>query len=34
MANVMAAEALLGRDEFCVQYLRAFRAGKLETAPA
>lgn len=33
MANVAAAEALLGRDEFCVQYLRAFRAGKLE-APA
>ena len=34
MANVAAAEALLGRDEFCVQYLRAFRAGKLEAAPA
>jgi cobalamin-dependent methionine synthase I len=31
MANVTAAEALLGRDEFCGQYLRAFRAGKLET---
>jgi 5-methyltetrahydrofolate--homocysteine methyltransferase len=30
MANVAAAEALLGRDEFCVRYLRAFRAGKLE----
>jgi 5-methyltetrahydrofolate--homocysteine methyltransferase len=30
MANVAAAEALLGRDEFCGQYLRAFRAGKLE----
>ena len=30
MANIAAAEALLGRDEFCVQYLRAFRAGKLE----
>jgi 5-methyltetrahydrofolate--homocysteine methyltransferase len=30
MANVAAAEALLGRDEFCAQYLRAFRAGKLE----
>jgi 5-methyltetrahydrofolate corrinoid/iron sulfur protein methyltransferase len=33
MANVAAAEALLGRDEFCVQYLRAFRAGKLEPPP-
>jgi 5-methyltetrahydrofolate--homocysteine methyltransferase len=32
MANVAAAEALLGRDEFCAQYLRAFRAGKLEPA--
>jgi 5-methyltetrahydrofolate--homocysteine methyltransferase len=30
MANIFAAEALLGRDEFCGQYLRAFRAGKLE----
>jgi 5-methyltetrahydrofolate--homocysteine methyltransferase len=30
MANIAAAEALLGRDEFCVKYLRAFRAGKLE----
>lgn len=34
MANVAAAEALLGRDEFCAQYLRAFRAGKLEPLPA
>ncbi len=33
MANIAAAEALLGRDEFCVDYLRAFREGKLE-APA
>jgi cobalamin-dependent methionine synthase I len=31
MANIIAAEALLGRDEFCVKYLRAFRTGKLET---
>jgi 5-methyltetrahydrofolate--homocysteine methyltransferase len=30
MANIAAAEALLGRDEYCVEYLRAFRAGKLE----
>ncbi len=34
MANVVAAEALLGRDEFCARYLRAFRAGKLETPAA
>ena len=32
MANVKAAEALLGRDEDCAEYLRAFREGKL--APA
>lgn len=30
MANIAAAEALLGRDEYCVEYLRAFREGKLE----
>ncbi len=33
MANLAAAEALLGRDKHCVGYLRAFREGKLE-APA
>jgi cobalamin-dependent methionine synthase I len=32
MINIAAAEALLGRDEFCVQYLSAFRQGKLEIA--
>jgi len=30
MANIRAAEALLGRDEYCAEYLRAFREGKLE----
>jgi cobalamin-dependent methionine synthase I len=30
MARILAAEALMGRDEFCVGYLRAFREGKLE----
>jgi 5-methyltetrahydrofolate--homocysteine methyltransferase len=30
MANIRAAEALLGRDEYCANYLRAFREGKLE----
>jgi cobalamin-dependent methionine synthase I len=34
MANIAAAEALLGRDEYCVEYLKAFRAGRLEAAPA
>lgn len=32
MANIAAAEALLGRDEFCAGYLRAFRDGRLEAA--
>jgi cobalamin-dependent methionine synthase I len=30
MVNIRAAEALLGRDEYCANYLRAFRDGKLE----
>ena len=34
MANIRAAEALLGRDEFCANYLRAFREGKLELPKA
>ena len=34
MANVAAAEALLGRDEYCERYLRAFRAGRLEAPGA
>ena len=29
MMNVRAAEALLGRDEFCASYIQAFREGKL-----
>ncbi len=29
MMNIMAAEALLGRDENCRNYLRAYREGKL-----
>jgi cobalamin-dependent methionine synthase I len=28
MANIVAAEALAGRDSFCMNYLKAFRAGK------
>ena len=34
MANIRAAEALLGRDEYCANYLRAFREGKLELPAA
>ncbi len=30
MATLLAAEALLGRDEFCMGWLRAFRKGQLE----
>lgn len=30
MASVAAAEALLGRDEFCMRYIAAHREGKLE----
>jgi 5-methyltetrahydrofolate--homocysteine methyltransferase len=33
MSNIMAAEALLNRDEFCAAYLRAFREGKLIQLP-
>ena len=32
MANVLAAEALLGRDEYSAEYLRAFRQGRLTAA--
>jgi cobalamin-dependent methionine synthase I len=30
MATLYAAEALLGRDDYCMGYLRAYRAGKFE----
>jgi 5-methyltetrahydrofolate--homocysteine methyltransferase len=33
-ARILAAEALIGRDEFCAEYLRAYREGKLEPRPA
>lgn len=29
MANIVAAEALAGKDSYCMNYLQAFRAGKL-----
>ncbi len=31
MAFLIAAEALMGRDDFCTRYLQAYRAGKLGT---
>ena len=30
MANIIAAEALAGKDNFCMKYLKAFRAGLFE----
>jgi len=30
MANIVAAEALIGKDEFCKAYLGAYRSGKLK----
>lgn len=30
MANITAAEALAGRDNYCMKYLKAFRAGKFD----
>lgn len=30
MANIVAAEALSGKDDFCMNYLKAFRAGRFE----
>jgi len=30
MANIIAAEALAGKDNYCMNYLKAYRAGKFE----
>jgi cobalamin-dependent methionine synthase I len=30
MANIVAAEALVGKDNYCMSYLKAFRGGLLE----
>jgi len=30
MAAIVAAEALIGRDDFCMNYLKAYRSKKLE----
>ncbi|RKY63290.1 MAG: methyltetrahydrofolate cobalamin methyltransferase, partial [Candidatus Latescibacterota bacterium] len=29
MADIVASEALLGRDAFCMGYIEAYRSGKL-----
>jgi 5-methyltetrahydrofolate--homocysteine methyltransferase len=29
MAALLAAEAVLGRDDYCLGFLKAFRAGKV-----
>jgi 5-methyltetrahydrofolate--homocysteine methyltransferase len=34
VARILAAEALMGRDEYCANYLRAYRQGLLEPKPA
>lgn len=34
MAHILAAEALLGRDDYCANYLRGYRQGLLESKPA
>ncbi|MBW2659898.1 MAG: methyltetrahydrofolate cobalamin methyltransferase [Deltaproteobacteria bacterium] len=31
MANINAAETLMGHDDFCMNYLKAFRAGQFES---
>jgi 5-methyltetrahydrofolate--homocysteine methyltransferase len=30
MTNILVAETLMGQDDFCLQYLKANRAGTLE----
>ena len=30
MANIVAAEALAGKDNYCMKYLKAYRAGRLD----
>ena len=30
MANIITTELLIGRDEFCMKYLKAYRAGQFE----
>jgi hypothetical protein len=30
IANIITAMALAGKDDYCMEYLKAFRANKLE----
>jgi len=30
MANIIATEALLGKDDFCMNYIMAYREGKFD----
>lgn len=30
MASIMAADAMVGKDNYCMNYLRVYRAGMLE----
>jgi 5-methyltetrahydrofolate--homocysteine methyltransferase len=30
MANIIAAESMMGRNEFCTNYLKAYRSKQLE----
>jgi 5-methyltetrahydrofolate--homocysteine methyltransferase len=34
MGAIVTAEMLIGRDNFCMNYLKAYRAGKLGLPPA
>ena len=34
MANIIASETLMGGDDYCMDYLKAFRAGKFDKYPA
>jgi 5-methyltetrahydrofolate corrinoid/iron sulfur protein methyltransferase len=34
MANIVAAEALAGKDNYCMKYLKAYRAGRLDSPAA
>jgi 5-methyltetrahydrofolate--homocysteine methyltransferase len=31
MANIITATALAGRDDFCMEYIKAYRSGRLNT---
>jgi 5-methyltetrahydrofolate--homocysteine methyltransferase len=33
MANLKAADLIMGEDEFCVKYIQAYREGKFKGLP-